>query len=291
MPWLDDTKVQVKFVLEGWYGLSPFMRVRQSHLKAFANCARQYYYGHVLGLGTGLVGSLTVFGSVWHFAVDVYENYGNDIDLAKRTFRKYWTNPGLLDLKIDFWHRGSNFQTLTKRGLDMLDRYHELEPWRGGRLIGTEVGFEVPIGDHTLAGTIDKIWVRPQAKTIEVIDFKTGSYVPEKLRFNIQFTAYCYASTQEEFWAQIPGYEDGHVKFYNYRRQGWWYHARNNKMFNAGFREETDYRRLLLTINEMDRAIELGVFPLDYSGESCGYCPFADGVCGSEIKSLNGREI
>jgi hypothetical protein len=262
--------------------------VRQSDLKAFANCARQYYYGRILGLGGDQVGSLTVLGSVWHFAADVYETYGHDIDLAKRTFIKYWGNPQLLGLQIDFWHNRTDFNGLKRRGLDMLDRYHELQPWTGGKLIGTEVTFRVPIGEHMLTGTIDKLWVRLGAKKIEVIDFKTGSYVPEKLRYNIQFTAYCYATTTPEFWAQIPGHEDGFERYQRFQRQGWWYHARNNKMFNAGYREESAYKRLLLAINEMDKALKAEVYPLDYSGESCGYCPYVDDVCGSEILTLRG---
>ena len=170
------------------------MKVRQSSLKQFGNCARSYYYSHILGLGQSQSGSLTVLGTVWHYAVDVYENYDHDLDLAKRTFVHYWENPDQLGERIDFWHRGTTHKGLRKRGLAMLDSYHELAPWRKGKLLGTEIRFEVPIGDHILQGTIDKLWYRPGQKKIEVIDFKTGSVVPEKLRYNIQFTAYCYAT-------------------------------------------------------------------------------------------------
>jgi len=167
------------------------MKVRQSSLKQFGICGRQYYYSQVLQLGGDQVGSLTVLGSVFHYAVDVYENYGYDIALAKKTFVKYWDNPDLLGFTIDFWHTRTTKQGLQKRALNMLDRYHDLHPWSDGKLIGTEINFTVPIGDHELTGTIDKLWYRPGQRKVEVIDFKTGAYVPVKLRYNIQFTAYC----------------------------------------------------------------------------------------------------
>lgn len=264
-------------------GIRTSMKVRQSDLKQFGNCARSYYYSHVLGLGESLAGSLTVLGTVWHYAVDVYENYDHDLDLAKRTFVHYWEHPEQLGERIDFWHRSTTHMGLRKRGLAMLDSYHELAPWRQGVLLGTEVRFEVPIGDHVLEGTIDKLWYRPGQKKIEVIDFKTGSVVPEKLRYNIQFTAYCYATERPEFWQYVPGFEDSYEEFAGWERTGWWYHARNNKMFSAGKRQAFDYQRLLLAVNEMDNALQANVFPLDIRGDSCGWCPFVDEICGSEM--------
>ena len=261
------------------------MELRQSDLKQFGTCARSFYYSRILGLGNeyDVEGSLTVLGSVWHYAVDVYETFGNDLPLAKQTFRYYWTNPQKLGLNVDFWHRKTTFKGLMKRGLEMLDRYHELEPWRTGRLLGTEVQFRVRLGEHWLNGTVDKLYVRPQAKKIEVLDFKTGRFVPEKLKYNIQFTAYCYATTRPEFWQFVPGHEDAWEQYREYQRSGWWYHARNNKMFNAGNRGPADYQRLALAADEMNKAIESEVFPLDYSGESCGYCPYVEEICGSEM--------
>lgn len=259
------------------------MRVRQSSLKQFGICAKQYELSQVLELAEEQVGSLTVLGTVWHYAVDVYETFDHDLDLAKRTFAYYWENPKELGEKIDFWHRSTTHQGLMKRGMKMLEQYHELSPWETGKRIGSEIHFVVPIGDHELEGTVDKLWWRPGQKRLEVLDFKTGAYVPEKLRYNIQFSAYCYATTRPEFWANVPGYEDGHVKFAKAKRGGYWYHARNGKMFSAGERELTDYKRLYLAITEMEQAINLGVFPLNIQGENCFYCPFSDGTCGSEV--------
>ncbi len=258
---------------------------RQSGLKQFAACPRQWYYEHVREVGKDLSGSLTVLGTVWHYAVEVYENYGYDLDLAIRTFTYYWDHPELIPpyyQGIDFWHRRTTHKSLLARGIKMLKMYHELRPWQEGRLIGSEINFEVPLGRHTLTGSIDKLWYRPGYQALEVLDFKTGSYVPQKLKYNVQFTAYCYATERENFWENIPGYEDGFERFKGWRRGVVWYHARNSKMFNAGYRTDQDYKRLLLQADEMERSIEAEIFPLDYSGETCGFCSFVE-ICGDEV--------
>lgn len=258
------------------------MLIRQSDIRQFGGCARQWYYSRVLGLAEEQVGSLTVLGSVFHYAADVYETYGRDLDLALRTFEYYWEHPEELQLKVDFYHRSTTWTGLMKRGLEMLERYAELELWRG-ELVGTEISFEVQLGEHTLSGQIDKLWVRSGQRKLDIVDFKTGAKVPEKLRYHLQFTAYCYATLRPEFWKFVPGYEDGFERFKGYERDGWWYHARDNKMFNAGLRTKLDYQRLYLAVEQMEATIDAGVFPLDANGENCGYCPFVGSVCGSEM--------
>lgn len=260
------------------------MRVRQSTLKTFGDCAWQFYYESVLQLPPQKNGSLTVLGSVWHFAIQVYEEYGGNLGLALRTFDYYWDNPDGLGLSIDFYHNRTSHEGLRKRGKDMLRRYHELQPWKSGQLIGTEIHFVVPIGDHELEGTIDKVWARPRNKTLEIVDYKTGAKVPEKLRFNLQFTAYAYATMKKEFWGQVPGFTDGYERYKDYKRQGWWFHARNNKKYSAGYREDKDYKRLLVAVNQMSNCVESNSFPLTVAGDACGYCPYED-ICGSEVDS------
>lgn len=261
------------------------MRVSPSRLKVFGDCANQYYYQHILKLEGGEYSALTTLGSVWHYAVEVYEQYENDIELAVATFRHYWNNVEDLGLRIDHYPRRTNHESLADHGVKMLERYHELSPWKGGILVSTEIKFEVPLGEHTLTGIIDKLFYRPQKNELQVIDFKTGVKVPEKLRFNLQFTAYLYATSRPEFWEQILGWEDFEFPP-GLKRIGQWYHARNNKMFNAGYRDDSDFRRLLHAVNQMESAIESGIFPLTIEGAACGWCPWVD-VCGTEVVSPN----
>lgn len=256
------------------------MRIRQSRLKQFADCPHQYFLSHIKGLGKEEVGSLTVLGSIWHYAIDVYEITGS-LESAIKTFDHYWNNPEELGLKIDFYHRGSTHKSLRTRAHKMLTRYHELAPWQTN-VVGTELEFEVPLGTHTLHGTIDKLVEHPGQRMLEVVDYKTGSYVPKFLKYNLQFTAYCYATERPEFWEGL-GRPDDFYLYAGWNRSGQWFHARNTKVYNAGYRNAQDYKRLLLMADRMERSIEENIFILDYSGESCGYCPFTD-ICGDEVE-------
>ena len=217
----------------------------------------------------------------------MYEQWGRDVELAHRTFDRYWAAPHALGERIDFWHPTTTFEGLEKRGHEMIDAYHELSDWRSKShvTLGTEIRFVVPLGErHELEGTVDKLVANKATKSISVIDFKTGSNVPRKLRFNLQFSAYCYATTRKEFWQFVPGFEDGYERFHGWSRDGWWYHARNGRFFNAGKRSDEDYRRVILAANEMENAIKANAFPLDVKGENCYYCPFSDGTCGAEVE-------
>lgn len=262
------------------------MEVSPSRLKMFGTCAQQYQYKHVLELEGDQYNAYTTLGSVFHYAVEVYEQYDNDIDLAVKTFRYYWNHVDELDLRIDVYPKRTSHQGLEDHGVQMLERYDLLAPWKGGTLVGTEIWFEVPIGTHTLRGYIDKLFLRRQAGELQIIDFKTGYKVPQKLRHNLQFTSYLYATTRPEFWLQVPGWEDFYERSLDLKRIGQWYHARNNKMFNAGYRNDLDYRRLLLAVDQMEQAIEHEIFPLTIDGEACGWCPWVE-ICGTEVASPN----
>lgn len=262
------------------------MQVSPSKIKVFGDCANQYKYQYHLKLPGEQHGAYTVLGTVFHYAVEVYEIYGNNIDLAVKTFRYYWDHSDELGQKIDWYPPRTSHRSLGERGVDMLERYHGLSPWKGGQLVATEVRFEVPLGDHLLRGVIDKLFYRPQAHELQIIDFKTGSRVPQRLRYNLQFTCYLYATTRPEFWEQVPGWEDFWPEAMLLKRMGQWFHAQNNKMFNAGYRDDSDYKRLLLAVDQMDAAIEAEIFPLTIEGEACGWCPWID-ICGTEVPSPN----
>ena len=262
------------------------VEVSPTRIKTFGDCAQQYKYKYILELPGDRYSANTTLGSVFHYAIEVYEQYGNDLDLAIRTFRYYWNNVEDLDLRIDYYPRRTSHESLEQGGVDMLERYHSLAPWKTGELVGTEIRFTVPLGPHVLRGIIDKLFLRRGARELQVIDFKTGSYIPQKLRHNLQFTSYLYATTRPEFWWQVPGWEDFYERSRHFSRVGQWYHARNNKMYHAGGRGDLDYRRLRLAVDQMDLAIRDEVFPLTIAGEVCGWCPWVD-ICGTEVASPN----
>lgn len=263
------------------------MIISPSRIKVFGDCANQYKYKHLLKLEGEQNGANTALGSIMHFALQVYELYGQNLALALATFDHYWDNPALLNERIDFYYPRTSHEGLRERAHTMLTRHHELSPWKtGGTLIGTELSFEVPLGTHTLRGIIDRVDLRGTGSTrrLEVIDYKTGGYVPDKLRYNVQFTSYLYALTRPEFWAGVPGWEHFWMEAQTLPQKGIWYHARNNKAIDAGTRTDADYRRLLLAVDQIEAAIDNNIFPLTIDGVACGWCAWID-VCGTEVEA------
>ncbi|KKK54757.1 hypothetical protein LCGC14_3081500 [marine sediment metagenome] len=53
------------------------MQVSASKIKVFGDCANQFKYQHVLKLPGQQWGALTVIGTVFHYAVEVYELYAD----------------------------------------------------------------------------------------------------------------------------------------------------------------------------------------------------------------------
>jgi hypothetical protein len=79
------------------------VKVSPSKIKVFGDCANQFKYQYVLELPGQQYGALTVLGTVFHYAAEVYELYDNDIDLAVQTFRYYWNHSDELGQKIDWY--------------------------------------------------------------------------------------------------------------------------------------------------------------------------------------------
>lgn len=261
------------------------MQVSPSRLRTFGNCANQYKYKYVLQLGGDQVGALTVAGSVIHYALEVHDQFGQNLQQALDTFDYYWNNPKELGETIDYYPPRVNHESIRSNAHEMIRRYHDSVPWKKGKLIGTEIRFEVPLGRHTLRGIIDRLDLR--ANRLEIIDHKTGSYIPKNLRHDLQFTSYLYATTQPEFWEQVPGdYAGFWEEAETLPRFGIWHDVRNNKTVHAGERTVADYHRLELAVNQMEAALEADVYPLSISGDACGWCAWSE-ICGTEIEKEN----
>jgi hypothetical protein len=107
------------------------------------------------------------------------------------------------------------------------------------------------------------------------------------LRHNLQFTAYCYATTQLDFWTG-GDMEDGFgqkrgtelfERFANAGRRGTWINMRLFKFQDAGWRGPIDYQRFALACDQLALAIQSNIFPLTLNGESCTFCSHRD-TCG-----------
>jgi hypothetical protein len=115
---------------------------------------------------------------------------------------------------------------------------------------------------------------------LDVADYKTGKTSPY-LRYNVQFTAYIYATYQDEFWGSVPDGEQWKKKVGSLPRTATWIDLKSTpfKEVSAGTREEADFRRLEKTCNALASSVEAEIFVPTLSGESCAYCDFYD-ECG-----------
>lgn len=108
-----------------------------------------------------------------------------------------------------------------------------------------------------------------------------------RLRQNLQFTAYLYATTCREFWTGNRG-EDGfgeergaamYEQMKDWGRRGTWINLRQFKFQDAGWRGPIDYGRFALAVEQFAAMVKADVFPLTINGEVCRYCDYR-AVCG-----------
>lgn len=267
------------------------MIVRQSTLKLFQECPQKFKFQHVDGLQREQSGA-TVFGSIMHDCV-LYLETIKDLDAAIVRFETFWNHPELLDptYRIDYYIKGTNWKKYLDQGRDLLARWWNVIQWDSDITLAREHFFEVPIGNgHTLQGTADKVVIRwnssLNSSVLLISDYKTNKKTPtyDYLAEDLQFSAYCYASEQPEFWATLTNGEQLYKEYQDLPRHGEWVALTTSRRMDAGERTQRHYNRLTQQVNEMARMIDAQIYTLNISGEACRYCDFRK-PCGlPEIK-------
>lgn len=271
----------------------PFV-VRQSDLKTWSRCPLQYRYQNVDKLPRKQSGALT-FGTIIHECVLRLE-VTQSIDEAIELFKSTWENPTLLsdELVIDYYVKGTSWAKYAKEGERILRGWWEIIQWESDVVLGREFGFLVPIGDgHLLQGTIDKLALRympsQRSRVVLISDYKTTRKEPtyDWLADDLQFSAYCYATTRPEFWAP---FDNGDFLFSDLRdlpRWGEWVQLLGPKRKDAGIRTQQHYGRLIVAVNELARSVEHDIYVPNISGDTCRYCEYRE-LCGlEEIANFN----
>lgn len=296
--------------------------VRQSDLSAWSRCNLQKHYYDEANANPDAPQprtlSATVYGTVVHYVLLLmeqmhHEGAENVLETALSTFEKYWRPENLTQVPgaapIDEWLPRQTYGGLRARGQVAITDYYNLLVKSSSRLLALEYQFAVPVDVrgrvHTLTGTIDRLsidkhYTKPY---LAIEDFKTGKQ-PTWLRYNMQGTAYAYASTRPEFWLGWPDSGMGELATfpeetveslqasfasYDYdlmpgertlaSRRFRWINLQEMKFADGGWRTERDYARLQLAIDAYVRANEAGIYSVNTTGEVCRYCPFRT-VCG-----------
>lgn len=282
------------------------MLIHQSDMAAYNRCPAEFGYRRA-GI-PGAQTSASAYGSVMHYALQVFERVrvqeGFDLGVtkAKETFRFYW-NPQHIEaicepVPAKGWLPRQGYSELLNRGSDAITKYADLIRFDDHELLATEYAFYVPVlgswdyeanAPHYLAGSVDRLAARHYSRALAVCvdDFKTGKE-QRYLRHNLQFTAYCYATTQLDFWTG-GAMEDGFglkrgtelfERFANAGRRGTWINMRLFKFQDAGWRGPIDYQRFALACDQLALAIQSNIYPLTLNGESCTFCSHRD-TCGT----------
>lgn len=263
------------------------MLFRQSTLKTWQRCPLIYYWEQIGGLQREEM-SATSWGTCMHEAVMKME-MAYDVQVGLDTFNTLWDKAEYDYLLPRQTHKGYSDQ-----GQRAIRDWWFLIQWEADVVLAREYQFTVPIGDHELTGTVDKLALRTLKHGEQVVlvsDYKTTSKAPTRdyLAHDLQFTSYAYATTQPEFWTGITDGQQIFEVTKEDRRFGEWCHLRTTKRLDAGPREQYHYNRLRYAVDQISESITLGVFPPNISGEVCEYCEYRK-PCGLPSRIEEGLE-
>lgn len=278
-------------------------------IKTYGQCALQAKFAYIDKVPQKQSGSAT-FGTCLH---DALEHYGGEGDMEKavQRFLYTWDNPEVLGVKPDFYHKRVTHGGLRELGVKILTEYHETSVWQDREIIAQEHRFCVPVGKYLFSGVVDLLEAkRGDSRKLRIVDFKSSSRKPNRdtLHMDIQFSLYCLASMQPEFWM---GYDDGtdecrdedgnpkyvglpngeelYERFKDADRIPIWFHLRTGEEINCGPRDDLDFMRLYKACEEIEKAVTHEVFVPSISGDTCSFCSYKD-ICGSYIPSPHGEE-
>jgi CRISPR/Cas system-associated exonuclease Cas4 (RecB family) len=263
--------------------------VRQSTIKQYAECALRYKFS-AEGAEREQSSAMS-FGTAIHEAVLLME-VKYDLRAGMAHFDAMWDDLEAYGLQYDYLIPRYNHKTYRDLGHKILKDWWMLIQWESDVVLAREHTFQVPLGDHTLTGTVDKVGIRPLKDgsfAVLVSDYKTSAKAPTRdyLQHDIQFHAYCYATTRQEFWANIPNGDALFEQYVDAQRVGEWVHLRTTKRIDAGFRNEVHYNRLRYAVDQMELSVGLGIFVPDISGATCEFCEFRK-VCGLPTREEEG---
>lgn len=255
------------------------MRISPSALKLWQRCPLQYRFSKIDDLPREQT-SATSFGTVIHDAVQHMEEAGS-LEVGLRRFDECWSDLSILGVEYDSLMPRSSHQGYADDGKRILSDWWKIFQWDTDVVLAREHPFEVPLGPrHSVSGFVDKLLLRT-LKGGEVVvvasDYKTNSKLPtrEYLKHDLQFSAYCYATTRPEFWESIPNGPALFEQLRDARRMGEWVHLKGPKRIDAGERRQAPhYNRLAYAADALEASIECGIFVPNISGESCEWCPY-----------------
>lgn len=276
------------------------MKFSVSQIKTWGACSLQGKYKYVDLIPDTRQHASASWGTCLHHALEWFGKSG-DMDEAIVLFCAAWDKPETLGVTPTEWPRGFTHGGLREQGIKILEEYAEDVRWSGRKILAVEHKFCVPFHQHLLSGVVDLLEFKPgDPPVLYITDFKSSGKVPvrQDLYLDIQFTAYCLASLQPEFWfgyapeiEKYPPLENAEELYANFEgvdRKLIWHHLRTNKRIDAGPRGDGDFLRLYRACEGIAAAVEHDVYVPTITGDSCGFCGYQQ-HCTSWLPPLSER--
>jgi DNA helicase II / ATP-dependent DNA helicase PcrA len=158
--------------------------------------------------------------------------------------------------------------TAMDRAKQMIGTYVKWEEDTKNELIGTEIPFEVKIGEITFTGRIDRLEKNSTTGKYEVVDFKSGKSVKSKNKARIDPQLNIYAKAVEKIKGELPG-------------KASLFYVEKDKMVEYEITEES-VKEAIEPIIEMTKGILDEKFEPTPSHKACLFC-FYQSICDAKI--------
>jgi len=255
------------------------LHISYSQVRTFLICPQKYSYQYILGADWERKSAALPLGSAVHKAVEAfYRNLQETggilpVDRMVAVFDKV-IEQQVLNSEIEIVFKdGEDLSKLRKQGTALLEVFHsEVKP---NKIVAVEVPFSVKIPDLVngngflpvrLEGIFDLVEADDDG-TYLVCELKTSSqrFSALKLEHDLQSTVYSYAMAKMGF---ATSEHSTLVRYDVLLKQK---KPAMEKYYVS--RTSDDHRRLVQLLNQLYRAIQLGVF-YRLDGWQCGDCPF-----------------
>lgn len=162
------------------------MRISYSALESFISCPAKYKYQNIDKIKTPK-SKEAVFGTLIHECLKALHNPSLAAPLTEDALLKQFTDKWNSDLYQDQQEEAFTFH----QGIEILKNYRSENRNLTSKIIDLETSFTVALGDHLIAGRIDRIDKLPDG-IFEVIDYKTARKMPsqEMVDSNLQLSIY-----------------------------------------------------------------------------------------------------
>jgi putative RecB family exonuclease len=244
-----------------------------SAVSDYLDCSLMYKFGRVDKIKPAFTADTLLFGSAIHLVMaDINQQKMVGIDLSVKdiqdSFEKHWTKLAKDRINLKY-SAGKSFEILMLEGKELLSTYYHKRPNDAYNVIAVEEPFSINLPGCTvpIIGAIDLI-EDDSSGTIIVTDYKTSgkAYSIDEVDKNFQLTLYQIAVKQN-------GFSDREIllKFDCLIKT-------KTPKFEPYYttRSETDEKRAIRKIIEVQKGIQKGVFiPNDSTSNwKCKGCSF-----------------